>query len=156
MTATNMFHVGILVPDLEAAVPRFAEVLGMTFLPSAVAHVDYLEEHGDTHPIDLRITWSMQGPPYVELLEMTGDGLYGSHHGEGLHHIGFWEPDCEGLRSRFAALGLVTEGTQYTPERGIIATYVSPDGFHGTRLEYVDEGRRPGMESWLAGEAWTN
>ena len=43
MTASNLFHVGILVPDLDEAVARFAEVLGLSFKEPAVAHVDRFE-----------------------------------------------------------------------------------------------------------------
>ena len=154
MTAANLFHVGVLVPDLEEGVERFSEVLGLTFKTPATAHVDRFEQRSRVEELDLRITWSIEGPPYLELLEsQDSDGLYGRGQ-EGLHHIGLWEPDPETLIERLAGLGLKTEAAQYMPDGRILAAYTAPRDLHGTRLEFIEAGRRPGMEAWLAGEEW--
>jgi catechol 2,3-dioxygenase-like lactoylglutathione lyase family enzyme len=154
MTASNLFHVGILVPDLDEAVERFAEVLGLSFKEPAVAHVDRFEQGASVEALDLRISWSIQGPPYLELLEsQDNSGLYGHSH-EGLHHVGLWEPDPEALMDRLRNLGLGQEATQYTPDDRILATYTAPAELYGTRLEFIDASRRPGMEAWIAGGAW--
>ena len=63
MTATNLFHVGVLVPDLDEATERFADVLGLTFKDPAIAHVDRFEQKSRVEQLDLRITWSIEGPP---------------------------------------------------------------------------------------------
>src|SRR4029453_5130931 len=105
LTASNLFHVGILVPDLDEAVARFAEVLGLSFKEPAVAHVDRFEYGSSVEALDLRITGSIQGPPYLELLEsQDNSSLYGHAH-EGLHHVGLWEPDPEALVRGFPPLG---------------------------------------------------
>lgn len=154
MTATNLFHVGVLVPDLDEATARFTEVLGLTFKEPAVAHVDRFEQLGRVEELDLRITWSIEGPPYLEILEsQDNEGLYGRAQ-EGLHHIGLWEPDPEALIERLMASGLRNEATQYMPDDRILATYTGPDELYGTRLEFIEAGRRPGMEAWLAGKEW--
>ena len=154
MTATNLFHVGVLVPDLDEATARFTEVLGLTFKDPAVAHVDRFEQMSRMEQLDLRITWSVEGPPHLELLEsQDNDGLYGRAR-EGLHHIGLWEPDPETLIERLLGLGLKKEATQYMPDDRILATYTEPNELYGTRLEFIEAGRRPGMEAWLAGEEW--
>lgn len=153
MTARNFFHVGILVEDMEEAIERFSDVLTLTFMPPAVAHVDHFEQDGSTEPLDLRITWAREGPPYVELLEATGDGLY-SVRNTGLHHVGIYDPDCEGLIEELVGKGLRREATQYTPDKKIIAVYTSPAALYGTRLEFIDAARKPGMDAWIRGETW--
>lgn len=154
MTATNLFHTGVLVPDLEEAAARFGEALGLTFMPPAIAHVDRFEQKSRVEELDLRITWSVEGPPYLELLEsQDNDGLYGRAQ-EGLHHIGLWEPDPEALMERLTGLGLKNEAAQYTPEGRILAAYTAPQELYGTRLEFIEAGRRAGMEAWLAGKEW--
>ena len=154
MTATNLFHVGVLVPDLDQATARFAAVLGLTFTESAIAHVDRFEQRSRVEELDLRITWSVEGPPYLELLEsQDNDGLYGRSQ-EGLHHIGLWEPDPETLIERLGGLGLENEATQYMPDDRILATYTAPQELYGARLEFIEAGRRPGMEAWLTGKEW--
>lgn len=156
MTATNLFHVGVLVRDMDEATGRFAAALGLTFKDPAIAHVDAFEQPSGMSALDLRITWSVEGPPYLELLQsQDNDGLYGFHQ-EGLHHIGLWEPDPEALMQRLVAMGLRNEATQWTPEGRILATYTAPAEMYGTRLEFIEAGRRPGMEAWLAGGPWAD
>jgi hypothetical protein len=122
----------------------------------AVAHVDAFEQPSGMSVLDLRITWSKEGPPYLELLEsQDNDGLYG-HHQEGLHHIGLWEPDPGKLMDRLVSIGLVKEAMQHGPDDSIIAAYTGPDELYGTRLEFIDESRRPGMEAWLSGGSWAD
>lgn len=151
MTLAPFFHVGILVADLERAIDRYSEVLGLTFVEPAIASAQ-LEEPWREEPLDLRVAYSNQGPPHLELLEAQGDGLYGIHQGEGMHHLGAWEPACE---ARLAELverrGMRTEAVQYTPDRQIIVAYFYPEHLHGTRLEIVDQNRQPMMESWFMG-----
>ncbi len=156
MTATNLFHIGILVPDIEEATRMFSRVLGLDFKEPAIAHVDNFRQ-GDTREVlDLLISWSVQGPPYLELLQsQDNEGIYHRSQ-EGMHHIGLWEPDPATIVERLALAGLRTEATQIAPDDRIIATYTPPDQLFGTRLELIDEGRRPGMEAWLAGEEWAD
>jgi len=151
MTAAPFFHVGILVNDLDAAIKRFSEVMDVSFVEPVVAHVDYLEESWRTSPCDLRVAYTNQGPPYIELLEAQGDGIYGVHQGEGVHHVGVWDPDCEARLEALQKRGMRTEAIQFTPDRRIIVAYFYPGHLHGTRLEIVDEGRREMMERWFAG-----
>lgn len=156
MTATNLFHVGVLVPDIEKAMDRFSAALGLTFKDPEVAHVDAFEQPSGMSVLDLRITWSLQGPPYLELLEsQDNDGLYGHHH-VGLHHVGLWEPDPVAMMERLLGMGLMKEAIQWSPEGKIIAAYTAPRELYGTRLEFIEGSRRPGMEAWLAGAPWAD
>ncbi len=156
MTATNLFHVGILIRDMDEATERFSNTLGLTFKEPAVAHVDAFEQPSGMSILDLRITWSIEGPPYLELLEsQDNEGLYGFHQ-EGLHHIGMWEPNPEELMKRLVRMGLRNEATQWAPEGRILATYTAPEEMYGTRLEFIEESRRAGMENWLAGGPWAD
>jgi hypothetical protein len=153
---TAVFHFGILVKDIDDGAQRFGDVLGIRFRPPAIAHVDDYVEGDSRSALDLKVTYSMEGPPYVELLEMQGDGLYGAQHGEGFHHIGVWEPHCERRVAEWRSKGLEPEGIQYTPEGRIIVAYFRPEATHGTRLELVDEARREQMERWIAGGDWVS
>jgi hypothetical protein len=90
-------------------------------------------------------------------MEAQGDGVYGLHQGQGVHHVGMWEPYCERrLEDLVGRHGLTKEGVMYTPDKRIIVAYFHPEGMHGTRIEIVDEGRRPQMERWFAGAPWVD
>ncbi len=90
MTATNLYHVGVLVRDLE-------------------------------------------------LIEAHDHGVWGHHHGEGLHHIGSWQEGLEDKLRAMLAAGIATEAT-ITIGGQLIAAYLDPGPVHGTRVELV--GRR--------------
>jgi catechol 2,3-dioxygenase-like lactoylglutathione lyase family enzyme len=151
MTALPFMHVGLLVHDLEEAVERYTDVLGAAFTDSATVHVDHMDDGGRVEPHDIRVVYSTGGPPYFEFIEMQETGIYGHEHGEGLHHVGMWEPDCEKRLSALRAKGLEPEAVQYTSTNRIIVAYFSPRNLNGMRLEIVDESRRPMMENWIAG-----
>lgn len=151
MTAVPYFHVGILVADLEQAVERFRDVLGVDFAEPVYQDCEYFEQPGRMEPLRLHLTYSVQGPPYYELIEAQGDGLYGLHHGAGLHHVGIWEPNCEDRINELLTKGMVKEAVLYRQDRTIIVAFTHPERLHGVRIEIADEGLREGHEAWLAG-----
>jgi len=142
VTATNLYHVGVLVEDLDAAMARFGEVLGLTFEePRTLSLDDHAEviSKGERIGGELRVVYSVEGPPFLELIQAHDHGVWGRHHGEGLHHIGSWQ---EGLREKLeemAAAGIATEATISIGE-DLIAAYLEPTPVHQTRIELV--GRR--------------
>jgi hypothetical protein len=151
MTAVaTFFHIGILVDDLDKAIERFSNVLEVNFLPPTVIHIDQLQESDRKSNCDLRLTFSAETPHY-ELLEAQGDGIFGLHHGVGLHHIGVWEPDCESRLQRMTHHHrLEEEAIAYTADRRISVAYLKPEGLYGTRIELCDEADRASVEKWIA------
>ncbi|MGH7897958.1 MAG: hypothetical protein ACREQQ_08390 [Candidatus Binatia bacterium] len=81
--ATLPFHVGILVANLDEAIERFSLAFGLTFAPIGEMRS---ELHGafETACV-VRATYSREGPPYIELIEGQGDGLFSLARGEGVH-----------------------------------------------------------------------
>jgi hypothetical protein len=121
------FHVGILVADIEAARADFGALIGVQFEPVSSLQV----ATGET----TRYCYSLQGPPYLELTEMTGTGSWGPGVGEGLHHIGLSDPSVPGRCAVFGnRTDLVSAGEDGTPR--VVLT--RPEALHGVRLEYFD------------------
>src|SRR4051794_27406868 len=98
MAAMLPYHIGILVHDIEAAAVRLSESLGYRFNPPTRAPQADLDDRvsGRRGKNEVVATYSQDGPLYLELIQIAGDGIYGAAQGEGIHHIGFWEPDLEG------------------------------------------------------------
>ncbi len=136
MTATNMYHVGVLVEDLDAAMARFGQVLGLTFPEPRTIHLSDLVEYGETVVRDLRVVYSNEGPPFLELIEAQDGGLWGHQHGEGLHHIGMWQDGLEARMAEMQAAGLPAEAV-VTIDGTLIAAYLPPGPVHNTRIELV-------------------
>lgn len=156
MTATMLFHVGILVPDLDEAMERFADVLHLTWTEKAVAEADMWEPALGHYDLALDVVYSQEGPPHIELVQAQGSGLYRPQLAGGVHHLGGWSPDCERRQAELRSQHLAPVGTQYDPDGDIIVSYFDPAGLYGVMYEMVDEGRRPMMEEWFAGGSFVS
>jgi catechol 2,3-dioxygenase-like lactoylglutathione lyase family enzyme len=121
------FHVGILVRDVEAARADFSAKLGLEFEP---VHSQQLAT-GET----ARFCYSLQGPPYLELVEMTGSGSWSPDQPEGFHHIGVSDPS---VPARCAAFGdgveLIAPGADGAPRVALTPAAA----LHGVRVEFFD------------------
>ena len=137
MTATPLYHVGVLVNDIEAAMAHFGAELGLTFNEPRVIRLDDLEEAGQPAPArDLKVVYSVEGPPYLELIEAQEGGVWGHHHGEGLHHIGSYHDDLAGRVAQLIEAGTPPECTVKMGGE-LIAIYLGPEHTHNARLELV-------------------
>ena len=122
MTESTYHHVGILVPDIEAAIAWFSEVLGVTFhAPHRMITHGRIDpaEFGDEeqHEGTSYLAWAKQGPPYYELVEAKGNGLHSiERHGPGLHHVGFFVPDVDAALARLTPAGVGVEGRVVAPD----------------------------------------
>jgi len=125
----TFFHVGILVRDVEAARADFTAKLGLEFEP---VHSQQIAT-GET----TRFCYSLPGPPYLELVEMTGTGSWSPDQPEGFHHIGISDP---AVPARCSALGgqaeLIAPGQDGSP----LVALTRPEALHGVRVEYFDAG----------------
>lgn len=148
MTAFLLNHVGILVPDIEAAIDHYSKTLGATFLPATKAQFARVEEDDSSGPCDLWLTFSTNGPPHIELLQATGTGVWRAEQGFGLHHIGghgeLILPELERLKVR-------PEARIYKPDGTLIITYFKPEDLGGARYEIVSSELKPHWDSWISG-----
>jgi catechol 2,3-dioxygenase-like lactoylglutathione lyase family enzyme len=144
-------HIGILVEDLEEGISRYSKILGVRFRPPFHGKFAGLEQNGVVAPAELLLTYSMEGPVYVELMQATGDGVWSAKHGFGLHHFGGFVSDITAQTRRLAQAGLRPEASAYTPGGELLLSYFRPGDLMGTRYELLSEKLRPGWETWVAG-----
>ena len=89
-------------------------------------------------------------PPYLELVEATGSGIYSPARGEGLHHIGMWDPQIAVNKRAFSdAKALPADAEILLPDGSLFAWFSDPADAHGVRLEFVHEGSRPHLQRWI-------
>src|SRR5579863_446001 len=123
------FHVGILVRDIEAARADFTAKLGVEFEP---VHSQQIAT-GET----TRFCYSLPGPPYLGLCEMTGTGSWSADQPEGFHHIGISDPSVADRCTAFGdEVDLIAPGKNGVPR--VVLT--RPEALHGVRVEYFDAG----------------
>jgi methylmalonyl-CoA/ethylmalonyl-CoA epimerase len=112
-------HVAIAVPELDAAVKRFVDDLGLTLtrvedVPSAETRTAFLPVSGPT-TIELVTPLDGKGPLVAALAKR----------GPGLHHLCFRTDDLDGDVAKLRA-----KGWQFT-------TDAPKAGAHGTRVMFV-------------------
>lgn len=124
-------HVAIAVPDLEAAVARYRDVLG-----ARVGAPQAEPDHGVTVVfVDLANT-------RVELLHPLGAdspiaGFLAKNPGGGIHHLCFEVEDIIAARDRLRAAGarVLGSGEPRTGAHGRPVLFLHPKDFDGTLIE---------------------
>ena len=144
-------HIGIVVQNLEEAIARF-ERFGIAFMAPRVVRVDRLVEGGRETSLDLRIVFSLAGPPHWELLEAVGDGIYGPRHIGAIHHIAVLDQDPEKRFEALAGDGFRLTAAQYRPDGSMIVGYLDPVGLDGVRIELIHEPVQEAIMAWVAGD----
>lgn len=113
---THVDQIALVVRDLDAAVRRYWETLGVgpwrmyTYGPPLVREMTY---RGRAQEYRMRLALAQVGSLVIELLQpLSGDNIYVEHldrKGEGLHHVGVFVPSfdeavAEAQRQGFAVL----------------------------------------------------
>jgi len=91
----NINQIGLIVRDLDAAVRRYWEMLGIgpwkvyTYGPPLVPSMTY---RGKVQSYQMRLAFTQVGHLQLELIQpLSGDSIYTEHlerNGEGMHHVG--------------------------------------------------------------------
>ncbi|MFD5428197.1 VOC family protein [Streptomyces sp. NPDC127084] len=140
-------HVGVLVGDLEEAIERWSRGIGYTFSEVGRYRTDFYIDSSDTEPHyhDARISFSREGPPYIELMEFCGEGTHSAAQGEGIHHLGFMDyPDVDGRLRELEAQGIRCDGMALDGPGGkTLLWFTEKQLLHGIRAEYVAELSQP-------------
>ncbi len=143
------FHVGYVVSDLAEAMDRLTVSAGLRWAAARNLPVLLRTPAGEitTH---VQLTYSVQGPPYLELIEEKPGTIWGSEH-LGFHHMGYWSARLAADVDSMTRAGFEFEAGA-VDEHGALARFAYLREPHtGLRLELRDEARRPQMEQWLRG-----
>lgn len=139
-------HIGLLVADLEKAIERWSLATGYTFSEVARYRTNFYVDHSNEQPHhhDARISFSKEGPPFIELMEFHGAGTHSAEQGEGIHHLGFMDhPDVEGRKRDLAACGMGCDGMALNEDGNILLWFTEKEDLHGIRLEFVSPVPQP-------------
>ena len=101
----RVYHVGFVVPDLEAAVTSLGPALGVTFTEPMV--LPSFDVHTVAGPADLelRLVYSTT-PVHVELIQSAPGTLWDFDDRQRGHHLGVWADDVETEADRLDQLGM--------------------------------------------------
>lgn len=124
-------HVGVAVPDIDAALALYRDVLGMPLV-----HRETVTEQGvDAALLDV-------GDGHVELLSPLGPdtpvGKFLARKGSGLHHVAYRVTDVSETLSRLAAAGLrLIDEQPRNGIRGSRVAFLHPSSTGGVLTEIV-------------------
>jgi Glyoxalase/Bleomycin resistance protein/Dioxygenase superfamily len=142
------YHTGIVVPDLEKAVARFSDFHDIEFTEPMVYEVPWVEDP-EPHPLEVASVMSRTQPPYYELIQANGDGIFSlANSGQILYH-GVWETDMALRLDRLREQGVGIDAT-FRLAAGSLPHAVFTEPFlEGTRVEYVDVSSREILLEWI-------
>ena len=146
MNQNELFHVGVVVPEIMAARARFAELLGTVWGPVTEFDSELRDAAGDDFRLVVKACFSTVAP-YLELIEAIPGSYLECNEGSNIHHIGFWSTALaeESARLTAARCPLLVCGRQDDQAPALVA-------FHrdfGVRFELCDIAQQPFMEQNL-------
>jgi hypothetical protein len=132
LVTLSFYHIGYAVEDIDAAMTQFP---GIEWNPV---------EHRELGPWPFSITFSLSGPPFLELIQGPSGGPWTPSSEP--HHLGYWSDDLAADQAALAAQGLVPDFDGGVHGRPF--SYHRLPGDLG-RIELVDVAARPGfLASW--------
>ena len=145
---THASHIGIIVPDLEQASADLSAMLGLSWAP-AVEQVVVARSPQGRLETPVRLTWSHEGPPHLELLQ-AGEGTPWDCGGaRRLHHVGYWVDDVAAAVEDLRGSGLTLELAGVGPGGDDIADFAYLMD-QELRVEVLDRRRESRLARWFA------
>lgn len=147
----RMYHQGVRVPDIDAAMDEMGSQLGVTW--ATVQHNPaqgiWTPEHGMQH-VPLTFVYSCEGPQHIELLQGPPGTVWDGSEHPGAHHVGVWVDDVAAETQACLDAGWTLAAAGAAPEDGFgVYTYVVPPS--GYIVELVWSAVLPRFEAWWAG-----
>ncbi len=147
----QIFHIGILVPDVDRAMAEMGSALGVEW--ASVQHIAkrtlWTPESGLAE-VALTFVYSRQGPQHIELLEGQAGSIWDVASSAATHHVGVWSDDISGDVHRFLNAGWQIVAAASAPDDGFGSfVYVAPPS--GLIVELVSGAAKPRFDSWFAG-----
>jgi hypothetical protein len=142
------FHIALICRNVERLSAEFLEKLGVVFHEPQTFVVPVVDD-GQRRSVKVRACFSELGPPYIELLEGDGQGLYRLEHEVEFHHVGLWVPNCADALSRAQEQGMTPEATLADSSEQLLFWFTNPRQTCGLRFEMIDDDNRGNFETFL-------
>ncbi|MGZ4105371.1 MAG: VOC family protein [Actinomycetota bacterium] len=145
------YHVGIAVRNIETAMARFDELLGIAPWGRLDAEVPAVYR-GQQTVSGVRSAFARVGSMYVELVEPTvGDfpaKTFLQERGEGIYHVGYWVEDMAAALQRAEKAHLSVDWAFPVGDPQVV--YLDASATFGMHVEFVHPAMRAGIEDAIA------
>lgn len=131
----DLYHTGIVVPDLDAAMARLSALAGYRWIKPMHYTLTFRDAIG-TRELTPRLVYSVQAP-YIELVQELPGTAWTAAPGNAVHHLGYFADDLAETAKLLEDNGFTFEMTAAVPgaELSMFAYYIDSAG---TRIEIVD------------------
>jgi hypothetical protein len=146
-----VFHTGMVVDDIAAAMRAMSDSLGVDFAePTHI--VGRVELHGRVHEVGRWVTYSRGNAHAIELIQPdVRDEVYFPKGGrEVLHHVGIWVEDLAAASSRFEDLGFKLHMKGPAGSNAPYFAFYQPAS-GAMYVELLAASRRPAIDRWRTG-----
>jgi catechol 2,3-dioxygenase-like lactoylglutathione lyase family enzyme len=147
VSRSELFHVGIVVPDLESARGHYTAMLGVEFGPIVEGPMEIRDPEGNDFVLPHRVSYTTE-PPFLELIEEMAGTVWVCNEHSNLHHLGYWSDDLAGDATALSAARCPMELHARTglqcPEQ-----WIYHRDRYGVRIEMIDVALQPAMERFV-------
>jgi hypothetical protein len=146
----DLYHTGIVVPDLDAAMARLTALAGYRWITPLSYTLPFRTATG-TRELTSTIVYSVQSP-HLELLQEVPESPWTAAPGNSVHHLGYFTDNLAETGRMLERNGFTFEMTadvaqpSAESDLALFAYYV--DAF-GTRIEIVDRALFPDWPGFL-------
>jgi len=148
---TGLYHTCFTVPDLEAAKEDLGRAFGLTWTDSLDANLEVKGADGHQEPVALRFCYSLQGAPYIELVQgPPGHPYFAAREGGHVHHVGLFVEDLEVAMGEYESQGMPMEFATLGPDGSIqgLSYHHNP---YGASVELVSMETRAMVQAMIRG-----
>jgi hypothetical protein len=144
----QLYHVGIVVPDVEVAMAHFSDLLGITWGPVVeTASLPVRDGDGIDLVVPNKLCYSTAAP-HIELVEEVPGSVWECNEHSNLHHIGVWTDELPADSARYTELRCPLQLCGRDDDGALVQFAYHRDPL-GVRIELVDAAMRPLMEEFM-------
>jgi catechol 2,3-dioxygenase-like lactoylglutathione lyase family enzyme len=144
MKPEDLYHVGIVVDDLDEALRWYTAAAGYSWCEE-YAGDQVVETPNGEITIPMRFAYSMD-EPWLEILQSVPGTLW-MPADSGIHHLGYWSDDVVGDADALVRAGYDVEARAPLPDGSALWAYCRGAG--GSRIELVSSLIRPVLTQWF-------
>ena len=142
----DLYHTGIVVPDLDAAMARLSALAGYRWINPLTYTLPFRTATG-TRELTSTFVYSLQAP-HVELIQEVPGSPWTAAPGNSAHHLGYFTDNLAETARVLEDNGFTFEATADVAPPGLALFAYYVDEF-GTRIEIVDRALFPDFPAFL-------
>ena len=150
MLKAHYYNIGIVVCNFVQAVEHYSNLLGVKFTEPTDS-VLCIETPATRQSENIKVVtaYSRAVPPYLELIQAGGSGIFSAKNSGQILYFGIWESDLAGRMEKLKQQGIGIDALiRPACDKPPTAIITAPDQM-GVRMEYLSTSLRLATEAWV-------